>query len=110
MVLGSYRLERTLEAGALFREGVSPRIFLLRAPDVANRGVLDKLRIHVPTWIDIQKEALAQMSVPAAAVIGLPRVTDTTATEAQLVGNAGLAGATPLWQWIGEGSATVFSY
>ena len=30
--------------------------------------------------------------------------------EAQLVGNARLAGATPLWQWIGEGSATVFSY
>ena len=29
--------------------------------------------------------------------------------EGQLVGNARLAGATPLWQWIGEG-ATVFSY
>jgi predicted peroxiredoxin len=29
--------------------------------------------------------------------------------EGQLVGNAKLGGATPLWQWIGEG-ATVFSY
>jgi predicted peroxiredoxin len=29
--------------------------------------------------------------------------------EAQLVGNAKLAGATPLWEWIG-GGATVFSY
>jgi predicted peroxiredoxin len=29
--------------------------------------------------------------------------------EGQLVPNAGLAGATPLWEWIGEG-ATVFSY
>ena len=29
--------------------------------------------------------------------------------ESDLVGNARLAGATPLWQWIGE-SATVFSY
>ena len=29
--------------------------------------------------------------------------------EGQLVGNARLAGATPLWQWIGDG-ATVFSY
>jgi hypothetical protein len=29
--------------------------------------------------------------------------------EAQLAGNARLAGATPLWQWIGDG-ATVFSY
>ena len=30
--------------------------------------------------------------------------------EAQLVDNARLGGATPLWQWIGEGAATVFSY
>jgi predicted peroxiredoxin len=29
--------------------------------------------------------------------------------EDQLVGNAKLGGATPLWEWIGEG-ATVFSY
>jgi predicted peroxiredoxin len=29
--------------------------------------------------------------------------------ESQLVGNARLGGATPLWEWIGEG-ATVFSY
>jgi predicted peroxiredoxin len=30
--------------------------------------------------------------------------------ETHLVDNARLAGATPLWQWIGEGTATVFSY
>lgn len=29
--------------------------------------------------------------------------------EGELVGNAKLAGATPLWEWIGE-DATVFSY
>jgi predicted peroxiredoxin len=29
--------------------------------------------------------------------------------DAQLVGNARLAGATPLWEWVG-GGATVFSY
>jgi predicted peroxiredoxin len=29
--------------------------------------------------------------------------------ESQLVGNARLAGATPLWDWIGD-AATVFSY
>jgi predicted peroxiredoxin len=29
--------------------------------------------------------------------------------ESQLVSNAKLAGATPLWEWVGEG-ATVFSY
>lgn len=28
----------------------------------------------------------------------------------ELVANARLAGATPLWEWIGDGQATVFSY
>src|SRR5438105_8556033 len=30
--------------------------------------------------------------------------------ESQLVSNARLAGATPLWDWIGDEPATVFSY
>ena len=30
--------------------------------------------------------------------------------QAQLVANAQLGGATPLWQWIGDEDATVFSY
>jgi predicted peroxiredoxin len=30
--------------------------------------------------------------------------------ESQLVENAKLAGATPLWEWIGDEAATVFSY
>lgn len=30
--------------------------------------------------------------------------------EAELVPNARLAGATPLWEWIGDEAATVFSY
>jgi predicted peroxiredoxin len=30
--------------------------------------------------------------------------------ESNLVGNARMGGATPLWQWIGDESATVFSY
>jgi predicted peroxiredoxin len=30
--------------------------------------------------------------------------------EGELVDNARLAGATPMWEWIGDGAATVFSY
>jgi predicted peroxiredoxin len=30
--------------------------------------------------------------------------------ESQLVPNARMAGATPLWEWIGDEAATVFSY
>lgn len=31
-------------------------------------------------------------------------------SEDELADNARMAGATPLWEWIGEGDATVFSY
>ena len=30
--------------------------------------------------------------------------------ESQLVTNARLAGATPLWEWVGDDDVTVFSY
>jgi predicted peroxiredoxin len=30
--------------------------------------------------------------------------------ESQMVANARVAGATPLWEWIGDEAATVFSY
>ena len=30
--------------------------------------------------------------------------------ETNLAGNARLAGATPLWEWVGDEAATVFSY
>jgi predicted peroxiredoxin len=30
--------------------------------------------------------------------------------EEELIGNARLGGATPLWEWIGDENATVFSY
>jgi predicted peroxiredoxin len=30
--------------------------------------------------------------------------------EGGLVGNAKLAGASPMWEWLGDGPATVFSY
>jgi predicted peroxiredoxin len=33
-----------------------------------------------------------------------------TLDESQLVSNAKLAGATPLWQWVGDEPASVFSY
>jgi len=31
-------------------------------------------------------------------------------TDSELVGNARIGGATPLWEWIGDGAITVFSY
>jgi predicted peroxiredoxin len=37
-------------------------------------------------------------------------VTSRGLDETQFVANARVAGATPLWEWIGDNAATVFSY
>jgi predicted peroxiredoxin len=37
-------------------------------------------------------------------------VTSRKLDESQFVGHARVAGATPLWEWIGDEPATVFSY
>jgi len=83
VVLGSYRLERTLEAGTLFRQGWSRRIILMNSPNLGSRGVLRALNVHVPLWLDIQKSALLQMSVPAGAVATPRETQENTRAEAE---------------------------
>jgi len=85
VVLGSYRLERPLEAGALFREGWGSRILLLRSPDVATSGLLRQLHLRLPVWLDIERDALLQMSVPPSAIIDAPLALDTTRAESEFV-------------------------
>ncbi len=83
VVLGSFRLERTLEAGTLLREGWSRRILLMHAPDVGSRGLLRELNVRVPLWLDIQKSALLQMSVPPAAIVAPDTTQGNTRSEAE---------------------------
>ena len=85
VVLSSYRLERTLEAGTLFREGWSGRVLLLRSPDAVNRDLLRSLHVRFADLADIQRDILAQMGVPAAAVIESPAEFGTTKAEAHFV-------------------------
>jgi len=84
VVLGSYRLERTLEAGTLFREGWAKRILLMRSPDISSSNVLSRVHVKVPVWLDIQKDALHQMAVPASAILQSP-TQDTTISESRYV-------------------------
>lgn len=85
IVLASCRLERTVEAGVLFREGWSPRIMLLREPDLIRDQVRQQLGIHVPVFLDIQRDALQQMGVPRGDILESPHVQDTTRSEAAAV-------------------------
>src|SRR6266550_5590826 len=78
VVLSAFRLERTLEAGLIYRQGWAPRILLLRAPDVIRDSVRKQLGLRVPVFVDFQRDALRQMGVPAAAIIDSPRTQDST--------------------------------
>ena len=85
VVLASFRMERTFEAGTLFREGWAPRILLLRAPDMVRDSLRQQLGVHVPVFLDMQKDALLQMGVPAAATVESPHTQESTVTEAAAV-------------------------
>ena len=85
VVLGSYRLERTLEAGILVREGWAPRILLLRGPDLIRDSLRRDLGIRVPVYADIQRGALVQMGVAPSAIVDSSGVQDSTRSEAVAV-------------------------
>ena len=53
----------------------------------------------------------AQFAEKGGQLLACPICLNAKGLEgAELVDNARVAGATPLWEWIGEGAATVFSY
>jgi uncharacterized SAM-binding protein YcdF (DUF218 family) len=85
VVLGSFQLDRTLEAGMLHRERWAPQIMLLRTPDLVRDRIQKELGIHVPVFVDIQRDALRQMGVPAKAILESPHTQDSTRTEAEAV-------------------------
>ena len=85
VVLGSFQLDRTFEAGMLYREGWAPRIMLLRTPDMVRDSVRKQLGIRVPVFVDIQRDALQQMGVPANAILESSDSQESTRTEAEAV-------------------------
>src|SRR5437868_8801059 len=88
-ILGSTRMERTLEAGQLYREGWAPRVVILRTRDLYRRGVMTRLGITLPLFFDLQVSALTQMGVPRDAILEAREVVESTEGEArQLAGIA----------------------
>lgn len=86
VILGAARMDRTLEAGLLFREGWAPRVVVLRTADLNRRGVLAQLGIKLPTFFDLQVSALEQLGVPPQSIIELRETVDSTAEEARAIG------------------------
>jgi uncharacterized SAM-binding protein YcdF (DUF218 family) len=97
VVLAGARAERWLEAVDLYRENVAPRIVL-------SPGILETAEVRVremgvrfPAEAELAKDAMAQIGVPAAAIIVLAGPVDNTADEAvQVRAIASLRGWTRL--------------
>ena len=97
-----------LVAGAALEQGKQVAMFLTKeAVRVALPGVADAVACEgCPPLARL----FQQYSDGGGELLVCPICFNTKKLdEDELVGNARLAGATPLWEWIGDG-ATVFSY
>jgi uncharacterized SAM-binding protein YcdF (DUF218 family) len=85
VVLGSSRLERTIEAGSLYDEGWAPRILLMRTPDLMRDTFRPQLHLRFPVLLEVQQDVLNQMHVPPSAIILSPTIPESTREEANAV-------------------------
>jgi uncharacterized SAM-binding protein YcdF (DUF218 family) len=83
-VLGGMRAERWLEAFDLYKEGYAPIIMLSPERPEPGERLLQARGIRFPATFELQRDALIQLGVPAAAIIAAPGYVDNTAQEAAL--------------------------
>ena len=86
IILGSQRVERTLEAGQLYRDGWAPRVVIMRVRDINRRSTLREMGIDVPLYFDVQVSILRQMGVPANAIVEVREIVESTEGEARQIG------------------------
>ena len=85
VVLAGARVQRWLEGAELYREGWAPQIVispgLIEDAELRLRG----MGIRFPTDAELARDAMLQMTIPAAAITTLPGSLDNTAQEAAAV-------------------------
>ena len=84
-VLAGTRLERPLEAVELYKEGFAPVIVLSPGRPEPGERLLRERGIRFPLEVELQRDALVQLGVPAAAVVATAGYVDNTAQEANLL-------------------------
>jgi len=82
VILGSSRLERTIEAGSLYNEGWAPRILLIRTPDPMRDTFRPQLHLRFPVLLDVQLDVLDQLHVPRSAIVLTQTKPESTREEA----------------------------
>ena len=83
LVLAGSRLERSLEAADLYREGRASTILMTDWLPEAAIGLIRAQGIPFARDVDQQTEVMERLGVPLSAVLVPPRLHDNTAQEAQ---------------------------
>ena len=84
VVLAGTRAERCLEGIELYREKMAPTILLSSGRIEAAEEALRSRGIRYPREVDLMKDAMAQLGVPASDIQTFPESVDNTASEAAL--------------------------
>lgn len=82
VVLAGAQVERWLEAVDLYKEKVSPQVFLSGGAIEPAVALLRERGISYPRDAELARNAIIQLGVPAAAVHVIPQALDNTAQEA----------------------------
>lgn len=83
LMLGGARAERCLEAFELYRAGLAPLIVLSPGRLEQAEVLLRDKGILLPLEVDLQRDVLRQLGVPADHTLTLPASLDNTAQEAE---------------------------
>ena len=78
-------LERPFEAVDLYKEGYAPLIVLSPGRPEAGEALLRQRGIRFPSEVELERDALVQLGIPAAAILATNGYLDNTAQEANLL-------------------------
>src|SRR5438552_600815 len=85
LMLGGARAERCLEAYELYKAGYAPVIVLSPGRLEDAELLLRDRGVRLPAEVDLQRDVLRQLGVPAEQVLTLPVSVDNTAQEAAVL-------------------------
>jgi uncharacterized SAM-binding protein YcdF (DUF218 family) len=84
-VLAGTRMERPLEAVDLYKEGYSPLVVLSPGRPEPSEVMLRERGIRFPSEVELERDALVQLGIPARAIVATNGYVDNTAQEANLL-------------------------
>jgi uncharacterized SAM-binding protein YcdF (DUF218 family) len=84
-VLAGTRAERLLEAIDLYKEGYAPLVALSPGRPETGESLLRARGVRFPSEVELERDALLQSGIPAAAILATNGYVDNTAQEANLL-------------------------